>query len=113
MRRSPWPLLILLASACQPKPEDLIETLEIVGCRDLRKGPICEIDGPTKLVIWVKVKAGAKVAIKTDHGPSAVKFHPYEDGYRTRFIATATASPVIVEARKKDIETGRWPPELH
>lgn len=113
MRRSPWPLLILLTWACQPKPEDLIETLEIVGCRDLRKGPICEIDGPTKLVIWVKVKEGAKVAIKTDHGPAAVKFHPYEDGYRTRFIATATAGAVIVEARRKGIDTRRWPLELH
>lgn len=113
MRRSPWLLLILLTWACQPKPEDLIETLEIVGCRDLRKGPICEIDGPTKLVIWVKVKEGAKVAIKTDHGPAAVKFHPYEDGYRTRFIATATAGAVIVEARRKGIDTRRWPLELH
>ncbi|MBK6690329.1 MAG: CHAT domain-containing protein [Deltaproteobacteria bacterium] len=106
-------MLVLLTSACQPKPEDLIETLELVGCRDLRKGPICEIDGPTKLVIWVKVKEGAQLSIKTDHGPSPVKFHPYEDGYRTRFIATATAGAVIIEARRKGIDSRRWPLELH
>lgn len=115
-RRRPrlWAALLApLVFGCPAKAEPLIETLELVGCRDLRAGPICEIEGPTKLVIWVKVKEGARLTLTTEAGPTTHRFEPYEDGYRTHFVATATAGAVIIEAKRKGLDRRRWPLELH
>lgn len=81
----------------EPEPESLIEDVRIAGCEQIRRGPICEIENDTKVVLWVQAAPESKLTVDG----TEVEWTEVDGGWRTTFeVTTATKSIDVVATRK-------------
>lgn len=108
------PAALLVASSCARPlpPEALIERVELAGCRDIRPGPVCEVEGPTTLTMWVGAPADARLAVGWGSARSPVSWSPVEGGQRARLAVTSTTTELVVEATRRGVDRVRWRVEV-
>jgi hypothetical protein len=81
----------------EPDPESLIEDVRIAGCEQIRRGPICEIENDTKVVLWVQAAPESKLTVEG----TEVEWTEVDGGWRTTFeVTTATKSIDVVATRR-------------
>lgn len=79
MKRFRCTLLLLLATACSPRPIPL--QVEYAGCRAvLVPGPLCALDPSRELQLWVGAPPDAEIEIRADGRRIETAAEPVRDG---------------------------------
>lgn len=95
-----------VAAECREKHEPLLESVQLAGCREVLRGPICELEDPTTLVLFVRAQAGARLSVRADDRPQQVTWTPSGNGMIAELRVTTATRSISVEAKRDG--TDRW-----
>ncbi|MCB9547955.1 MAG: CHAT domain-containing protein [Myxococcales bacterium] len=106
--RSLWPTTALLAAACSepapaPPPAEAPLAVWMAGCTAVLDGPICELDGPGRLTLWIEGDRPTRFAGQTGPEPACA---PADGGWRC-VVEVPTSGELEVE-RASATRLERW-----
>ncbi|MCB9651204.1 MAG: CHAT domain-containing protein [Deltaproteobacteria bacterium] len=99
-----------------PEPhEALIRKVEFAGCAEVRRGPTCELEGATDLVLWVDAEPDADLEVQVTSTATApptrtTAWAPVQGGRVAHVVVPARAQRVEVLARRRGVD--RWALQL-
>lgn len=91
-------------------------SVEVAGCRDVRDGPACELEGRTPLTVFVGAPAQSVVRVRSGTTSWPMAWSMEDGGWRARGTPSTTAQVLVVElerqARRWDLIHTTRAPEL-
>lgn len=104
LRSARTALAILLLAACggreteaEPAASPPLD-VEVAGCAEMERGPVCRLGGDRALVLWTELPAGTPVLIELDGEPVAVSQDFVEGGVQLRLSVPDDARGLRVRA---------------
>lgn len=85
--------------------------MEFAGCAEVRRGPTCELEGATDLVLWVDAEPDADLEVQITSTATApptrtTTWAPVQGGRVAHVVVPARAQRVEVLARRRGVD--RW-----